>query len=137
MLKFFLLLFNTAETLLIVMVTFFVTMQEAVLTYVSQDFENDFAHFSRAFAHPARISIVLQMLKTNGTVEGKVVEVEGMSPSTVIQHLREMKKSGIIDGRIFGMRSKYWIVGDWLLSFEKVSQYFFDSFRELTVPQKS
>lgn len=137
MLKFFLLLFNTAETLLIVMVTFFVTMQEAVLTYVSQGFENDFAHFSRAFAHPARISIVLQMLKTNGTVEGKVVEVEGMSPSTVIQHLREMKKSGIIDGRIFGMRSKYWIVGDWLLSFEKVSQYFFDSFRELTVPQKS
>ena len=137
MLKFLLLLFNTAETLLVVMVTFFVTMQEAVLTYVSQGFENDFAHFSRAFAHPARISIVLQMLKTNGTVEGKVVEVEGMSPSTVIQHLREMKKSGIIDGRIFGMRSKYWIVGDWLLSFEKVSQYFFDSFRELTVPQKS
>jgi len=126
------------ETLLTKIVTTFVIMQEdVVVTFVSQGLENDFAHFSRAFAHPARISIVLQMLKTNGMVEGKVVEVDGMSPSTVIQHLREMKKSGIIDGRIFGMRSKYWIVGDWLLSFEKVSQYFFDSFRHLTVPQKS
>ncbi len=119
------------------MVTFFVNMQEdVVVTYVSQGLENDFAHFSRAFAHPARVSIVLQMLKTNGVVEGRVVDVDGMSPSTVIQHLREMKKSGIIDGRIFGLRSKYWIVGDWLLSFEKVSQVFFDSFRELSNPAK-
>jgi|GEM_PF-1060644 hypothetical protein len=137
MLKLLLLLFNAAETLLIVMVTFFVTMQEAVVKYVSQGFENDFAHFSRAFAHQARVTILLEMIKSNGIVEGRVVEVPGMSPSTVIQHLREMKKSGIIDGRIFGMRSKYWIVGDWLLSFEKVSQYFFETFRQLTVPQNS
>ena len=120
------------------MFIFFVVMQkDVVITYVSQGFENDFAHFSRVFAHPARVSIVLEMLKTNGIVEGIVVDVNGMSPSTVIQHLREMKKSGIIDGRIFGLRSKYWIVSDWLLSFEKVSHVFFDSFRELANPSSN
>jgi hypothetical protein len=107
-------------------------MQEEVgVRYESQGFEQDFAHFSRAFAHPARISILLEMLKTAGIVEGRVVEVVGMSPSTVIQHLREMKRSGVIDGRIFGLRSKYWIVKTWLESFEKTSREFFTQTKEL------
>lgn len=108
-------------------------MQEEVgVKYESQGFEQDFAHFSRTFAHPARISILIEMLKTAGVVEGRVVEVEGMSPSTVIQHLREMKRSGVIDGRIFGSRSKYWIVKTWLDSFEKTSLIFFNNAKELS-----
>jgi len=115
-------------------IIFFVYMEDdVVVKYESQGFENDFAHFSRAFAHPARISIVLQMLKSQGIVEGRVVEVDGMSPSTVIQHLREMKKSGIIDGRIFGMRSKYWIVEEWVHSFEHCSLEFFQKFRHTSI----
>lgn len=105
--------------------------EDAGVQYESQGFEQDFAHFSRAFAHPARVSIILEMLKSSGVVEGRVVEVEGMSPSTVIQHLREMKRSGVIDGRIFGLRSKYWLVKTWLISFEKTSTMFFNITKEL------
>ena len=90
--------------------------------------EHDFSHYARALAHPARISILLEMIKSNGVVEGKVVEVEGMSPSTVIQHLRELKRSGIIDGRIFGLRSKYWIEKEALAQFRQLS---FDLFFKL------
>jgi hypothetical protein len=107
-------------------------MQEEVsLQYVPSGLENDFAHFSRALAHPARVTILLEMLKCNGVVEGRVVDVPGMSPSTVIQHLREMKKSSIIEGRIFGMRSKYWIANDSLLFFKKISLEFFTQFEAL------
>jgi hypothetical protein len=104
---------------------------ELKLPYVSLGMSSDFAHFSRALAHPARVTILLEMIKSKGIVEGRVVEVPGMSPSTVIQHLREMKKSTIIDGRIFGMRSKYWISKEALLFFENTSKQFFVHFETL------
>lgn len=93
--------------------------------------ESDFAHFSRALAHPARVTILLEMMKSHGIVEGRVVDVPGMSPSTVIQHLREMKKSSIVDGRIFGMRSKYWISKEAMEFFQQISQEFFQAFETL------
>jgi predicted transcriptional regulator len=105
--------------------------EELSLQYVPSGLENDFAHFSRALAHPARVTILLEMLKSNGVVEGRVVDVPGMSPSTVIQHLREMKKSSIIEGRIFGMRSKYWISNDSVVFFKKLSLEFFTQFDAL------
>ena len=93
--------------------------------------ESDFAHFSRALAHPARVTILLEMMKSHGIVEGRVVDVPGMSPSTVIQHLREMKKSSLIDGRIFGMRSKYWISKEAMEFYQQISQEFFQAFETL------
>lgn len=105
--------------------------EEPKLPYVPMGLESDFAHFSRALAHPARVTILLEMMKSHGIVEGRVVDVPGMSPSTVIQHLREMKKSSIIDGRIFGMRSKYWISKDAMTFFQQISNEFFHSFETL------
>lgn len=105
--------------------------EEQKLPYVPTGLESDFAHFSRALAHPARVTILLEMMKSHGVVEGRVVDVPGMSPSTVIQHLREMKKSSIIDGRIFGMRSKYWISKEAIAFFQKTTTDFFSSFETL------
>jgi len=105
--------------------------EDPKLPYVPMGLESDFAHFSRALAHPARVTILLEMMKTQGIVEGRVVDVPGMSPSTVIQHLREMKKSSLIDGRIFGMRSKYWISKEAMEFFQQISQEFFQAFETL------
>ena len=105
--------------------------EDPKLPYVPMGLESDFAHFSRALAHPARVTILLEMMKSQGIVEGRVVDVPGMSPSTVIQHLREMKKSSLIDGRIFGMRSKYWISKEAMEFFRQISQEFFQVFETL------
>lgn len=105
--------------------------EDPKLPYVPMGLESDFAHFSRALAHPARVTILLEMMKSHGIVEGRVVDVPGMSPSTVIQHLREMKKSSIVDGRIFGMRSKYWISKEAMEFFQQISQEFFQAFETL------
>ncbi len=105
--------------------------EDPKLPYVPMGLESDFAHFSRALAHPARVTILLEMMKSHGVVEGRVVDVPGMSPSTVIQHLREMKKSSLIDGRIFGMRSKYWISKEAMVFFQQISQEFFQAFETL------
>lgn len=105
--------------------------EETKSPYISSGIENDFSHFSRALAHPARVTILLEMMKSKGCVEGRVVEVPGMAPSTVIQHLREMKKSSLIDGRIFGMRAKYWISKEALLFYHQISVDFFQAFETL------
>ena len=105
--------------------------EDPKLPYVPTGLESDFAHFSRSLAHPARVTILLEMMKSHGIVEGRVVDVPGMSPSTVIQHLREMKKSSLIDGRIFGMRSKYWISKEAMEFFQQISQEFFQAFETL------
>ena len=105
--------------------------EDPKLPYVPMGLESDFAHFSRSLAHPARVTILLEMMKSHGIVEGRVVDVPGMSPSTVIQHLREMKKSSLIDGRIFGMRSKYWISKEAMEFYQQISQEFFQAFETL------
>jgi ArsR family transcriptional regulator, arsenate/arsenite/antimonite-responsive transcriptional repressor len=78
--------------------------------------EQELAHFTRAIGHPARVAVLLAIAKNGNLVEGDVIEVPPLSKATVIQHLRELKRAGLIDGRIFGVKSKYWIDKD---NFEK------------------
>ena len=95
-------------------------LQENFNTY-----EQDLAHFARAIGHPARIIIIHSMLKQNGMIEGEVIEVPQIAKATVIQHLRELKRAGIINGRIFGAKAKYWIEKDKLTYFKSLSEQFF------------
>lgn len=71
--------------------------------------EQELAHFTRAIGHPARVAVLLAIAKNGNLVEGDVIDVPPLSKATVIQHLRELKRAGLIDGRIFGVKSKYWI----------------------------
>lgn len=71
------------------------------------ELERQVAHFSRAIGHPARVAILMAIVKNGNLIEGEVVNVPQLSSTTVIQHLRELKRAGIIQGRIFGVKSKY------------------------------
>lgn len=98
------------------------------LSIVQENFDindQDLAHYARAIGHPARIVIISAMLKHEGAIEGEVIEVPQLSKATVIQHLRELKRAGIINGRIFGAKAKYWIEKDKLRHFKQLSENFF------------
>ncbi|MEO1262348.1 MAG: metalloregulator ArsR/SmtB family transcription factor [Bacteroidota bacterium] len=62
--------------------------------------QNRIAELAKAFAHPARVAIVQYLLKTNSCVCGDIVDALPLSQSTVSQHLKEMKKAGIITGSV-------------------------------------
>ena len=83
--------------------------------------EQELAHYTRAIGHPARVAVLLAIAKKGNLVEGDVIDVPPLSKATVIQHLRELKRAGLIDGRIFGVKSKYWIDKD---NFEKFKKDF-------------
>jgi DNA-binding transcriptional ArsR family regulator len=96
-------------------------LYDIILTDQFGILEQELAHYTRAIGHPARVAVLLAIAKKGNLVEGDVIDVPPLSKATVIQHLRELKRAGLIDGRIFGVKSKYWIDKD---NFEKFKKDF-------------
>ena len=71
--------------------------------------DNRIAAYAKAFAHPARIAILKLLLKKQNCVCGTIVDELPLSQSTVSQHLKELKNSGLIKGEIEGPRTCYCI----------------------------
>lgn len=86
--------------------------------------EQELSHFTRAIGHPARVAVLIALSKREGDVEGEIIEVPPLSQTTVIQHLRELKRAGLVQGRIFGTKSKYGIDYQNLEHFFKLLQDF-------------
>lgn len=82
------------------------------------------SNLSKGLGHPLRWIIISKILEEGGKVQGHIVEIAGVPQSTVIQHLRDMKKSGLIEGRIFGNASQYRVVPENILFLvEKLQQF--------------
>jgi len=64
--------------------------------------QNDLAALAKALGHPARIAILQFLIKTKACMCGDIVEELPLSQSTVSQHLKELKKVGLIKGDIDG-----------------------------------
>jgi len=64
--------------------------------------QNQLATYAQAFAHPARIAIIQQIIKNKTCIVGSLTDVLPLSQSTISQHLKELKTIGIIKGEIEG-----------------------------------
>lgn len=73
------------------------------------DEQNQLAVYAKAFAHPARIAIIQQIIKNKTCIVGSLTEVLPLSQSTISQHLKELKNTGIIKGVIEGPSMCYCI----------------------------
>lgn len=76
------------------------------------DEQNQLASFAKAFAHPARIAILQQIIKNKTCIVGTLADVLPLSQSTISQHLKELKNTGIIKGEIEGPSICYCINED-------------------------
>ena len=65
------------------------------------------AELAKALSHPARIKILQILTDINVCMCGDIVELLPLSQSTVSQHLRELKKVGLIKGEIEGPKVCY------------------------------
>lgn len=70
---------------------------------------NTLAEMAKALSHPARIEILKYLLNTDGCVCGDIVSTLPLSQSTVSQHLKALKDSGIVKGSISGPNVCYCI----------------------------
>lgn len=67
------------------------------------------ARYAKALSHPARIAILQLLIKKNTCICGEIVEDLPISQSTVSQHLKALKESGLIKGEIDGTSVCYCI----------------------------
>jgi DNA-binding transcriptional ArsR family regulator len=64
--------------------------------------QNEIASLAKALGHPARVAILQYLAERKTCVCGDIVEELPLSQSTVSQHLKELKKVGLIKGDIEG-----------------------------------
>lgn len=67
------------------------------------------ADVAKALSHPARIRILKILTDINVCMCGDIVEKLPLAQATVSQHLKELKRVGLIDGEIDGPKVCYCI----------------------------
>lgn len=76
------------------------------------------AKIFKALGHPTRIKIVEHLMKINSCICGEIVDIFPFSQSTISQHLKHLKDSGIVQGKIEGPSTCYCVDNDILNEFK-------------------
>jgi len=97
----------------------------ATKTEIFTEKQNKLAQMMKALAHPARIAIIQQLLKTNACICGDLVEELGLAQATISQHLKELKNAGLIQGTIEGTSVCYCIDSRVWKQYKKELEAFF------------
>lgn len=100
-------------------------------TAFQQD-EIELADMAKALSHPARLAILKTLADKNSCICGEIVEVLPLAQSTVSQHLKELKKIGLVQGSIDGVKSCYCIDKNKLNKAMQTFQTFFNEIKEKT-----
>lgn len=69
--------------------------------------DSELAAMARALAHPARVRIVRLLSHRTSCVCGELVGELDLAQSTVSQHLKILKESGLIQGEVTGPKVCY------------------------------
>ncbi len=69
--------------------------------------EQELAQFAKAISHPARIAILKVLARKQECICSDIVNELPLAQSTISQHLKELKGSGLVLGTAEGARSHY------------------------------
>lgn len=78
-------------------------------TEIFSERQNRIAAFAKGLGHPARVAILEHLFRINACVCGDLVQEIGLAQPTISQHLKELKKLGLIKGSVEGARVCYCI----------------------------
>jgi DNA-binding transcriptional ArsR family regulator len=65
------------------------------------------ASLFKALSHPARLAILQYLAETKVCITGDISDEIPLSRTTVNQHLSELKKAGLIQGTVDGVKVNY------------------------------
>ncbi len=78
-------------------------------TEIFTEKQNEIAVMAKVMGHPARVAIIQHLFKLNACVCGDLVAEIGLAQPTISQHLKELKRIGLIKGNIEGTSVCYCI----------------------------
>ena len=79
------------------------------VTLPNDESAEQLAQLAWAVAHPARVRIVRLLISRQACVCGEIVDQLPLAQSTVSQHLKILKESGLIQGEVDGPKVCYCI----------------------------
>lgn len=84
------------------------------------------ADFFRAVAHPARVQILHYLAETQTCITGDISKELPLGRTTVNQHLKILKKTGLIQGYITGKKTNYCLNPQKVKEFKALAGSFLD-----------
>ena len=84
-------------------------MKTQLYTRFSKSELKQIARYAKALGHPTRLEILEYLDKQNSCFTGDLVDILPIAQSTVSQHLKELKKAGLIQGEVNPPKTKYCI----------------------------
>jgi DNA-binding transcriptional ArsR family regulator len=75
-------------------------------TVITKD-QQQIARYAKAMGHPIRMNILELLSKQSCCYSGDLSEILPIAKSTLSQHLKELKKAGLIQGEIEAPKIKY------------------------------
>jgi ArsR family transcriptional regulator len=82
--------------------------------------DEELANLAWALAHPVRVRIVRILLERETCICGEIVDEIPLAQSTVSQHLKILKESGIVQGEIDGPKVCYCVAPTALARLKKL-----------------
>jgi hypothetical protein len=96
-----------------------------VTTSSYSNLDETIAKYAKVLGHPARVAIIKLLLKKDHCICGDIVDELPLSQSTVSQHLKELKETGLIKGEISGVKTCYCIDEEvWDAAAEIMKEFF-------------
>ena len=86
-----------------------VCCDDAAVALPADSSAEQLAQLAWAVAHPARVRIVRLLISRQACVCGEIVDKLPLAQSTVSQHLKILKESGLIQGEVDGPKVCYCI----------------------------
>jgi DNA-binding transcriptional ArsR family regulator len=87
------------------------------------------ANLAKALSHPVRIKILQILNEKNVCMCGEIVELLPLAQSTVSQHLKELKRAGLILGEISGPKMCYCLNEDIIVKARELFMNLFGSIK--------
>ena len=93
----------------------------------------DLARFAKAISHPARLAILNFLAEQKICISGDISDYLPLSRTTVSQHLKVLKKMGIIHGEIEGLKINYCLCNDQIIKYVNNFKHFFDKIETVKI----
>ena len=93
----------------------------------------ELAAFAKVLAHPARLAILRYLAASKSCISGDISDHLPLSRTTVSQHLKELRKIGLIHGEIEGLKINYCLCSSTITEKLKAFEDFFEPIKAATV----
>jgi DNA-binding transcriptional ArsR family regulator len=74
-----------------------------------KDSLQELSRFAKVLFHPARLAILKYLADTKTCISGGISDYMPLDRTTVSQHLKEFRDSGLIHGEIDGLKINYYL----------------------------